>query len=77
MAKMSLEQRRALILLARVEATGITEALMLANGFKIEMLNGLVRDGLATAHPETVRGQRPIEVTRMRITEAGRQALAE
>ena len=41
---------------------------MLANGFTVEMMKGLVRDGLATAQIENIR---------IRITEAGRQALAE
>jgi len=40
------------------------------------MLTVLVRDGFATATPETVRAdKRPIRVTRMRITDAGRQAI--
>ena len=40
------------------------------------MLTVLVRDGFATATPETVRaGKRPIKVTRMRTTDAGRQAI--
>jgi hypothetical protein len=41
------------------------------------LLVELVRDGLATAHAERVRaGKRAIKVTRMRITDAGRRALA-
>ena len=37
----------------------------------------LVRDGLATATPEPVRaGKQTMEVARVRITDAGRQALA-
>jgi hypothetical protein len=71
------EQRRALRLLVR-NSNGHTEAIMLAHGFTIAMLAVLVRDGLASARPETVRaGKRPIKVTRVRITDAGRQALAE
>jgi hypothetical protein len=35
---------------------------VLAHGFPIEMLDALVRDGLATATPETVHaGKRPIK----------------
>jgi hypothetical protein len=50
---------------------------MLAHGFTTEMLTVLVRDGLATATPETVHpGKRPIEVVRVRITDAGKLALA-
>jgi hypothetical protein len=38
-------------------------AVMLAGGFKTAMLNGLVRDGLATTTPRNVRaGKRSIEV---------------
>ena len=70
------EQRRALRLLADAEQD-YTVAIMLAHGLKNVMLNGLVRDGLATATPGTVRaGKRQLEVIRMRITDAGRQALA-
>jgi hypothetical protein len=73
---MSRDQRRALRLLAG-SPLGVTEAIMLAHGFTTEMLTVLVRDGLATAAPETVHaGRRPIEVVRVRITDAGRLALA-
>jgi len=70
------EQRRALSLLARVGTTGITEALMLANGFKVEMLKGLIRNGLATAKLEALHvGRRSIENIRIWITAAGQGAL--
>jgi hypothetical protein len=72
---LSAEQRRALWLLAG-SLHGCTEAILLAHGFTIEMLIVLVRGGLATATPEIVHaGSRPIEVVRVGITEAGRQAL--
>jgi hypothetical protein len=72
----SRDQRRALRMLAGCPL-GVTEAIMLAHGFTIEMLTVLVRDGLATATPETVHaGKRPIEVVRVRITDNGRLALA-
>jgi hypothetical protein len=71
------EQRRALRLLTRGGSDGYTESMMLAHGFTISMLAGLVLDGLATATTETVTaGSRPIKVVRVRITDAGRQALA-
>jgi hypothetical protein len=55
---------------------GCTEAIMLAHGFKLQLLADLVLDGLATVRNERViAGRRAIEVTRMWITEAGRQAL--
>jgi hypothetical protein len=70
------ERLRALRLLAG-SPLGCTEAIMLAHGFTTELLVNLVRDGLATATPETVHaGKRPIKVTWLRITDIGRQALA-
>ena len=49
----------------------------MAHGFKSEMLAGLVRNGLASAVPASMRaGGREITVTRIYITEAGRRALA-
>jgi hypothetical protein len=56
---------------------GCTEAILLAHGFSVTQMVDLVSDGLATAHSQRVIvGRRTIEVARMRITEAGRQALA-
>jgi hypothetical protein len=73
---MSRDRHRALRLLAG-SPHGCTEAILFAHGFTTEMLTILVRDGLATATPETVHaGKRPIEVVRVRITDAGRLALA-
>ncbi len=59
----STEQRRALRLLAG-SALGCTEAILLAHGLKAELLALLVRDGLATTQPGTVRACR-IEVVWM------------
>jgi hypothetical protein len=50
----SRDQRRALRLLAGYSPLGVTETIMLAHGFTIEMLTALVRDGLATAEQRTV-----------------------
>jgi hypothetical protein len=70
------EQRRALRRLAG-SPHGCTKAIMSAHGLRIELLAGLVLDGLATATPETVYPRRrPIRVVRMMITDAGRRALA-
>jgi hypothetical protein len=56
----------------------VTEALMLARGLTVELMVELVRAGLAAAHAErVVMGPRAIEVARVRITEAGRKALAQ
>jgi hypothetical protein len=73
----SAEQRQTLRLLAG-SPDGNTESILLAHGFGIGTLRGLVRDGLATASRENARGGRQIiAVTRLRITDAGRRALAE
>jgi hypothetical protein len=72
----SAEQHRALRLLAG-GPLGCTEAILLAHGFKTELLAALVRDGLATTQRGTMRaGRRRIEVVWMTITDAGRRALA-
>jgi hypothetical protein len=69
-------RRRALEMLAW-SRDGVPEALMLAHGFSIELLVELVRARLAAASAErTVAGRHPVEVTRVRITEAGRRAIA-
>jgi hypothetical protein len=70
------DQRRALRLLAG-SAFGYTEAIMLAHGFKAELLAALVRQGLATTQPGTIRaGRRQVEVVWVMITDAGQRALA-
>jgi hypothetical protein len=49
---------------------GCTEAIMLAHGFIVEILERVVLDGLATATPGTVHaGGRPIKVTWLTITD--------
>jgi hypothetical protein len=54
-----------------------TEATLLAYGFTISTLAGLVLDGFATATPEIEQaGGRAIKVVRVRITDAGRRAIA-
>src|SRR5215813_3716292 len=65
------DRRRALELLA-ASPDGYTEALMLAHGFPVPLLVDLCIAGLAIATPERmVAGGRPVEVVRMKITEAG------
>jgi hypothetical protein len=69
------DRRRALELLAAAP-DGCTEALMFANGFTAELLIELVRSGLASAHAERmVVGGKMMEVARVKISEAGWQAL--
>ena len=73
--RLSVTRRRALRLLGGAP-NGATEAIMLAHGFEQVLLDGLVRDGLATTERRAMRvGRRPIEVTWLIITEVGRQAL--
>ena len=49
----------------------------MAHGFTVEQMVELVRAGLATATPQRVRaGRIAIEVATLRITDAGRKALA-
>jgi hypothetical protein len=72
----SRDRHRALRLLAG-SPLGVTEAIMLAHGFTMEMLDALVRDGLATAEQRPMRaGRRPIKVIWLAITDIGRLALA-
>ncbi len=69
------EQRRALQLLAS-NPYGATEALMLAHGFKRQMIASLSRAGLATSWGKTVKvDHNAIAVGRLKITDAGREAL--
>jgi hypothetical protein len=70
------DRRRALQLLASCR-DGCTEAIMLAHGFSVEQMVELVRAGLASvAAQRVVAGQDVMEIARVRITEAGRWALA-
>jgi hypothetical protein len=57
---------------------GLTAAtLMRVYGFAPDLLTGLVRDGLAEAAAGTLmRGSRTVHVARVRITNAGRKAIA-
>jgi hypothetical protein len=71
------DRRRALELLAGSPHDGCTEAILRAHGFTIAQLVDLVRAGLATATPERVKaGRERMEIAVLRITDAGRQALA-
>jgi hypothetical protein len=69
------ERIRALTLLAE-NPDGCSRAIMSARGFRLALLNQLIRAGLATSyiHRED-RGDKIIEIVRMKITEAGRKAL--
>jgi hypothetical protein len=70
------DRRRALELLA-ASRDGCTEAIMLAHGFTVELIVDLCIAGLVIATVERmVVGGRTVEIVRLKITEAGRQALA-
>jgi hypothetical protein len=74
--RLTADQRRALRLLAGAPH-GVTEAMMLAHGFRREMLARLVLRGLATVTTGTMRaGAATMKVERYRITDDGRRALA-
>lgn len=69
------EWRRALDMLAR-SADGCSASLLSAHGFRPEVIAGLVDSGLAVSRTQRiVAGERPIEVTRFMVTDAGRAAL--
>ena len=75
MAAVTSERLRLPRLLSRCP-DGLTEAAMLAHGYRIEMLAHVVREGLMTATLQNMRAaSRPIDVVRLLITEAGRLAL--
>jgi hypothetical protein len=72
---MTADEHRMLALLAASD-DGCTEAILLAHGLALELIDGIVSAGLATAQAErTFAAGRAIEFTRVRITEAGRRAL--
>jgi hypothetical protein len=76
-AHLTPKARRALELLA-LDQRGLTETLLRTYGFTPRLLASLVRAGFATAQRQTVKpGGSTIEVVRIRITEAGREALAQ
>ena len=74
---MTVEERRLLELLAE-SADGATDSLLQAHGFKLDALISIVSAEFATAQPErTFAAGKPVDRTRVRITEAGRRALAD
>jgi hypothetical protein len=70
------EQRRALAVLARAGLNGTSQTSLMAHGFCISMIAGLIKRGYATLAREKVRaGSRSVTVGSVRITAAGRDAL--
>jgi hypothetical protein len=75
MAKLNDEETRSLEVLAR-DPDGCAEAVLLAGGFTIKQLSGLLIDGFATLERRrAIVGGRERPVFWMKITEAGRQAI--
>jgi hypothetical protein len=76
--RVSHEQRRALRKLAGTPR-GLTEHLLIAHGFSVEMLSGLVQADLATVVTEPMREPRGVinMIERIRITDAGRRAIKD
>jgi hypothetical protein len=69
------DERRLLQMLAETP-DGCADTLLVAHGFAFDIMSRLVRERLATATPElTFAAGTPVEVTRLRITDAGRRAL--
>jgi hypothetical protein len=74
--RLSAEQREALEQIAG-GLRGYTKGRLLADGFTVDILADLVREGLATAQRGIMRvGGREIRVERYRITDAGGRAIA-
>jgi hypothetical protein len=75
MARLTDEQRAALQMLA-ASARGHALSTLLVRGCDFEMLQGFVRAGWATARQHAFGRGRP-KILNVRITEAGRKAIAE
>lgn len=76
--RLSVEQRAALDMLATAGRNGVTQALLSAHGFDANLIAELVNRGMATITAEKVRaGGKLMAVAKARITDAGRDALAE
>ncbi len=71
------EQRRALAMLTSAGLNGASQTSLMAHGFCVSMIAGLVNRGLATLTCEKVRaGSKLVDVGKVRITPAGQEALA-
>jgi len=76
-SRLSAEQRSVLQMLASDPHGATEDLLVLAHGFDSNMIAGLVCTGLATAKCESMKaGGKRVEVVRVRITAAGRRAIA-
>src|SRR5437899_1848461 len=74
---LSADERRALAMLANAGHNGMTQSLLTMHGFHPSMVAELIRCGLASMTQEKVRAAGGVvEVVTIRVTEAGRDALA-
>jgi hypothetical protein len=78
MKSISTEECRALKTIAAAKSTGCTEHVLIACGFSLEFLAGLVRAGLADVSAERVGSGRTADVVcRMWVTDTGTCAVSE
>jgi len=74
--RLTSERRRMLKLLARSRHGVDEELLVHSHSFSRPTIVGLIRAGLAAEEREVMKaGGKPIEVVRIKITEAGREAI--
>lgn len=77
-SRFTVDQRRALVMLATAGRNGAMQSLLNAHGFPASLIAGLVNQGLATMTHEKARaGGKLVDVFWVRITQAGRHALGE
>ena len=68
----TIEQRRALKMLADASTRGCAEVVLWAHGFDAAMLAELINAGLVSRMPERMRtGRHLVAIARLRITKAG------
>jgi hypothetical protein len=73
----SAEQRRALAMLSPEGHNGVTRSFLVAHGFGVSLIASRVNQGLATLMFERMRaGDKRVDVGTVRISDAGRHALA-
>ncbi len=71
------KQRHALAVIAAAGSDGATQTLLTAHGLSIRTIAALVKRGLVMTAREKVRtGGRWVDAAKVRITDAGRDALA-
>jgi hypothetical protein len=73
---LSAKQRHALAVIAATDPDGATQTLLTAHGFSIRTIAALVKRGLVTiAREKMPAGGKWIDADKVRITDAGREAL--